>query len=182
MLFFFETPAPNTFLAGFLPAIIGALVGGFFVIWAFILQQHAQETAAVRALILEMLHNSVILSSWTRSASEQPSVPQFPVLGRSVFDQQLPLVSKRLSFRELVAVLQAYTAVFVLGPGMGSLAGRPKLSAENVQNSKRAAERFFNLSNSLSKKFLTRKERRDAEPFFASGESAFSTQPQNNQK
>lgn len=175
-LFFFEIPAPNTFLASFLPAIIGALIGGFFVIWAFLLQQRAQGTAAVRALILEMLHNAVILSSWTRSASEQSSVPQFPVLGRSVFDQQLPLVSKRLAFRELVAVLQAYTAVFVLGPGMESLKGLPKLSAENVQHSKVAAEKFLNLSRSLSTRFLTRKERRDAELFFASGASSFSAQ------
>src|SRR5665811_255343 len=97
---------------------------------------------------------------------------RFPVLGRSVFDQQLPLVSKRLAFRELVAVLQAYTAVFVLGPGMESLKGLPKLSAENIQHSKVAAEKFLNLSRSLSTRFLTRKERRDAELFFGSGASS----------
>ena len=176
MLYFFEIPAPNTFLASFLPAIIGALIGGFFVIWAFLLQQRAQGTAAVRALILEMLHNAVILSGWARSASQQSSIPQFPVLGRSVFYQQLPLVYKRLAFLELVAVLQAYSAVFVLGPGMESLKGLPKLSAENVLHSKVAAEKFLNLSRSLSTRFLTRKEQRDAEPFFASGASSFSAQ------
>lgn len=173
---FFEIPATNTFLASFLPAIIGALIGGFFVILALRLQQRAQEIAAVRALILEMLHNAVILSSWTRSASEQPSIPQFPVLGRSVFDQQLPLIAKRLTFGDLVAVLQAYTAVFVLGPGMESLKGLPKLSAENIQHSKAAAEKFFNHSQALSERFLTQKERKFAELFFARGTSEFSAQ------
>jgi hypothetical protein len=121
----------------------------------------------VKAFVLEMLHNAVLLSSWTRAAADLPTVPQFPVLSQSVFDQQLPLIAKRLAFTDLVAVVQAYTALFVLAPGMATLEGKPKLSAENVQHSKAAAEKFFNHSRALSARFLNRKERIDAERFFA---------------
>lgn len=175
-MIFFEVPASNSFWAGSVPAIIGALIGGGFVILALLLQQRSQEIAAVRALILEMLHNAVIINAWTRAASEQP-VPQFPVLSHSVFDEQLTLIAKRLGFKDLVAILQAYTAVFVLAPGMESLKGLRKLSAENVQHSRAAAEKFFGHSRTLSARFLTRKERKDAEPFFASATSRFAGQP-----
>ena len=178
-MFFFELPAPDSFWVSFLPAITGALIGGLFVIWALLLQQRGQENGAVRALILEMTHNAATLSGWTRLASEQSLVPPFPVLARSVFDEQLPLISKRLAFRDLVKVMRAYSAIFVLGPGLARLTGGPKLSCETLEKSKIAADRFYELARSLAIKFLTRKERKYAEAFFVSNSKQTARSPAN---
>lgn len=143
------------------------------MVLAQVRQERVQQKAAVKALMLEMLHNAVILSSWTRAAGELSPTPQFPTLGRSVFDAQLALVAQRLDFRDLVAVMQAYTSVFVLAPGMVSLTAKGilKLSAENVQHSKEAADRFLRLSTHLSNKILTRKEQKTAREFFATAQA-----------
>jgi hypothetical protein len=74
-------------------------------------------------------------------------------------------VAQRLVVRELLAVAQAYSAVYTLA-GFRVLSQRGlNLSTENLGHVQQAADKFLRVSKALAKRVLSRKEQREFDAF-----------------
>jgi hypothetical protein len=101
-------------LSGAVGAIIGAVIGGLFVVWAVQLQFKRQSEAACRALKVEIEGNLEAISQMIgdRPALQYPDGHADPGwLKRGTWDSQLPYLAQALDPLTLTDLQLAYSAL-----------------------------------------------------------------------
>lgn len=156
-------------LVGAFQVLVGALVGGFFVLKAQRNERRDATRGAARALALEMMGNYVALRSFYESRSD----PKFekldvsiPELAREVYQQHLPRIAQEFTFDDLNAILHPYAVSRSAGSLINDrLAQVPqRLSPGDIEFLRTASQLFLSGFKTITRaKFLGKRERRSME-------------------
>jgi hypothetical protein len=152
-------------LVGALQVLVGALLGGFFVLKAQRNERRDATRGAARALALEMMGNYIALRGFYLSRSD----PKFdkldvsiPELAREVYQQHLPRIAQELAFDDLNAILHPYA----MSRGAGSLLSDrlakvpQRLSPGDIEFLKTISQLFLlGFKTIMRAKFLEKRER-----------------------
>lgn len=129
-------------------ALIGAIVGGLFVLQAQRSERKSAMRGGARAVAFEMLGNYIAL----RAFAESRGSPDFdridvsiPTVSRQIFDQQFHRISQLLIFDDLKSVVNPYTMSTSIGSLLSDrLAASPgRLTTQDVTFLKTIAQMFL---------------------------------------
>lgn len=130
--------------SSFFSAILGAILGGAFVLIAQYLQRQSEKKAAGRGLLAEMMNNANLA---VRGVITAPATyPEH--FSEQVWTGQLPLVAQLLSWTEVDKIRDAYDIQFSVLEN-ASLAAKATAEGKHGQAAKSMFESFATLANRL---------------------------------
>jgi hypothetical protein len=165
----FRCLASNSLFSGALAALVGAIVGGCFVLAAQRSERRDATRGAARALALEMMGNYIMLRAFADSRRD-PTFKKLdvsiPGLARQVYEQHLPRLAQEFTFDELSKIMYAYAVAGGTGSLLSDrLAKLPeRLSLQDVEFLTTTSQFFLQGFKTVTRaKVLSRHERRSME-------------------
>jgi hypothetical protein len=131
-------------LSSFVSAILGAIVGGVFVLIAQYLQHQSEKKAAGRGLLAEMMNNANLALRGVMSAPA--TYPEH--FSSQVWTGQLPLVAQLLTWAEVDKIRDAYDIQFSVLEN-ASLAAKATAEGKHGQAANSMFENFGTLADRL---------------------------------
>jgi len=165
----------NFFLA--MMTILGTGLGTFIAVWAGFTNQRREwkkrdksataeqtrrETAAGKAVAIELLLNWAALFSVCGVAKQNKPLFSLPAIIAVQFDRHLPLIALLLDYEELMSVVRAYGSAGFFRD-LHSIVGQQyivsiPLNAKNVENIGRSMREFHDAYDIVAKKVFSQEE------------------------